>query len=90
MQTMDRITKENVEDENFIKFCSKLYKLWQKCDLFEITFHVITWDRIKLEAWNLLNVCRKILENTGKEILSFDFFSFYCDFNDFFVKKQQK
>ena len=74
--------------QNWANFDKKCHFL-QKCDLFKITFCVITWARMKLETWNLVNVCRKKLQKTFRK-RNFDFFQFYCDFIDFLVKTTTK
>ena len=77
MQTMGKITKKS-EDEIFWTFLSKFDKFrqkmpfLQKCDLFKTTFCVITCARIKLEAWNLVNGCRKKSQKFHKK-LNFEF-----------------
>ena len=44
--------------QNWANFDKKCHFL-QKCDLFKITFCVITLARIKLETLKLVNVCKK-------------------------------
>ena len=98
MQTMDIITKKILKlkifenfGQNWANFDKKCHFL-QKCDLFKITFCVITWPRMKLETWNLVSVCRKKLQKTYKE-RNFEFliFSlFIVILVIFFVKKTNK
>ena len=76
--------------QNWPNFDKKWHYL-QKCDLFKITFCIISWARMKLEKWNLVNVYRNNLKKLIRSgILNFDVFSFYCDFRDFFVKKNKQ
>ena len=75
----------------FTQFWSKLTKFGQKiCDLFKITFCVITWARMKLETWNLVSVCRKKLQKTYKE-RNFEFliFSLFIVILVIFLLKKQ-
>ena len=82
METMDRITKKILKmkifenfGQNWPNFDKKCHFL-QKCDLFKITFCVITWARMKLETWNLVSVCRKKLQKTYRK-QNFEFFFFF-------------
>ena len=66
--------------QNWPHFDKKCHFL-QKCDLFKISFCVITLARMKLETWNLVNVCRKKFQKTYRsEILNFLFFLFLLRF----------
>ena len=63
----------------------------QICDLFKITFCDTTWATVKLESWNLANVCRiKYKKITGSRILIFLFLSFSSRFLFVFLLKNQK
>ena len=57
---------------NFDKTCHFL----QKYDLFKIIFCVLTWARMKLEEWNLVNLCRKKLQKTYRK-RNFEFLIFF-------------
>ena len=68
MQTMNRITKKSWRWK-FLKILVKIDRISTKnaiflqiCDLFKITFCVITRARMKLVSWNLVTVCRKKLQ----------------------------
>ena len=89
IQTMDRIKKKSwqiIFFENFGKnwaISSQNAIVLQKCDLFKITFCVITWAWMTLETWNFVNICRKNLQKTqGKR--NFEFLIFFS-FIEFFV-----
>ena len=75
MQTINRITKKILKIKIFENFCQNWANFDKKCDLFKITFCVITWARMKLETLNLVSVCRKKLQKTYKE-RNFEFLIF--------------
>ena len=64
---------KNLGRWNFLKILVKIGQtrqkmqfFLQKCDLFKITFWVITWARMTLETWNFVNVCGDPLQDLTK------------------------
>ena len=64
---------KNLGRWNFLKILIKIGQtrqkmqfFLQKCDLFKITFWVITWARMTLETWNFVNVCWDPLQDLTK------------------------
>ena len=84
--------------ENFVKIRQILTKncifFLQKWVSFKITFCVITLARIKLQTWNLVHICRKILQKTytkrNFEFLIFNVIEFLFIFSIKSIKSQLK
>ena len=80
--------------ENLPNFDKKLYFFLQKWVSFKITFCVITLARINLQTWNLVHICRKILQKTytkrNFEFLIFNVIEFLFIFSIKSIKSQLK